>query len=98
MTIRIKPTSDEVELSAVLEVTKTVAFYALLTAILSLSGDRKAKLEKLELALKQFFKSCQIDLPLNDAERFREHARATIDELLERVDIDNAPFKSPQRQ
>ena len=81
------------ELAAELEVTKTIAFYALMASLRALEGDTRARIESFERAIKAFFSTCQTDLPPEERARFRNQAQVTIESLLSRVDIDRQPYR-----
>ena len=50
------------ELAAELEVTKTIAFYALMASLRALEGDTTARIESFERAIKSFFLTCETGL------------------------------------
>ncbi|HUN97888.1 MAG TPA: hypothetical protein VMU69_16850 [Bradyrhizobium sp.] len=81
------------ELAAEIEVTKTIAFYALMASLRALEGDTRARIESFERAIKAFFSTYQADLPPEERIRFRNQAQVTIENLLSRVDIDKRPYK-----
>jgi hypothetical protein len=94
MKVKINSIRDDVELHSTIEVTKLLAFYGLLSGLRSLGGDQRARLQQVEKALQSFFAMCDIDLPEQDATKFRQHAKSTLDDLFARVQIDDAPFKT----
>jgi hypothetical protein len=81
------------ELAAEIEVTKTIAFYALMASLRALEGGTRARIENFERAIKAFFLTYQADLPPEERIRFRNQAQVTIEKLLSRVDIDRRPYK-----
>ena len=81
------------ELAAELEVTKTIAFYALMASLRALEGDTRARVESFERAIKSFFLTCETGLPPEESARFRRQAQVSIDNLLHRIDIDQQPYK-----
>jgi hypothetical protein len=81
------------ELAAEIEVTKTIAFYALMASLRALEGDTRARIENFERAIKAFFATYQADLPPEERIRFRNQAQLTIENLLSRIDIDKRPYK-----
>lgn len=89
----LKLPAGQPELAAEIEVTKTIAFYALMASLRALEGDTRARIESFERAIKAFFSSYQADLPPEERIRFRNQAQATIENLLARVDIDKRPYK-----
>jgi hypothetical protein len=93
---KIAPICDQIELQATMEVTKLLAFYGLLSGLRSLGGDQRTRLEQVERSLQGFFATADIDLSETDTVKFRQHARKILDELLERVVIDDEPFKMRQ--
>jgi hypothetical protein len=89
----IKVSAGQPELAAELEVTKIIAFYALLASLRALEGDTKARIENFERAIKSFFLTCEADLTPEECVRFRHQAQITIEDLLHRIDIDEHPYK-----
>ena len=53
----IKVSAGQAELVAELEVTKTIAFYALLASLRALEGNTRARIENLERAIKSFLRA-----------------------------------------
>jgi hypothetical protein len=95
MEVEIKPAREQIELGAAIEVAKTIGFYALLIGLRMMQGNQRSILENMEKTLKDFFSNCRVELPEHEAHIFREYARSTIDELFQRVNIDDQPLKSP---
>jgi hypothetical protein len=89
----LKLPAGQPELAAEIEVTKTIAFYALMASLRALEGDTRARVESFERAIKAFFSTYQADLPPEERVRFRNQAQVTIENLLSRVDIDKRPYK-----
>ncbi len=85
--------AGQAELAAELEVTKTIAFYALMASLRALEGDTTARIESFERAIKSFFLTCETGLSPEESVRFRHQAQVSIDNLLHRVDIDQHPYK-----
>ena len=54
--------AGQAELAAELEVTKTIAFYALMASLRALEGDTTARIESFERAIKSFFLTCETGL------------------------------------
>jgi hypothetical protein len=92
--VNIKVPAGQPELAAELEVTKTIAFYALMASLRALEGDTRARIESFERGINAFFSSCEIDLSPDECARFRHQAQLTIADLLGRIDIDQRPYKS----
>jgi hypothetical protein len=89
----IKISAGQPELAAELEVTKIIAFYALLAGLRALEGDMRARIENFERAIKSFFLTCEADLTPEECVRFRCQAQITIEDLLYRIDVDQHPNK-----
>jgi hypothetical protein len=85
--------AGQLELAAELEVTKTIAFYALMASLRALEGDTHARIENFERAIRGFFSSYEANLSPDENARFRHQAQIAIDDLLCRVDIDRHPYK-----
>jgi hypothetical protein len=92
----IKASAGRPEWVAELEVTKIIAFYALLASLRALEGDTRARIENFERAIKSFFLTCEADLTPEECVRFRRQAQTTIEDLLDRIDIDENPYKQPE--
>jgi uncharacterized protein YhfF len=92
----IKASAGRPEWVAELEVTKIIAFYALLASLRALEGDTRARIENFERAIKSFFLTCEADLTPEECVRFRHQAQVTIEDLLHRIDIDQHPYKQQE--
>lgn len=92
----IKVSAGQAELVAELEVTKTIAFYALLASLRALEGNTRARIENFERAVKSFFLTSDVNLTPEECVRFRRQAQTTIEDLLDRIDIDENPYKQPE--
>jgi hypothetical protein len=67
--VNIKVPAGQPELAAELEVTKTIAFYALMASLRALEGDTRARIESFERGINAFFSSCEIDLSPDECAR-----------------------------
>jgi hypothetical protein len=81
------------ELAAELEVTKIIAFYALMAGLRALEGDTRARIENFERAIKSFFLTYETNLAHEEHVRFQRQAQITIEDLLRRIDIDQHPYR-----
>lgn len=89
----IKVSAGQPERAAELEVTKAITFYALLASLRALKGDTRERIEKFERDIKSYFLTCEVDLTPEKSARFRRHAQTTVEDLLNRIEIDQHPYK-----
>jgi hypothetical protein len=84
---KIKPPADLVEMAAALEVTKTFAFLALVMSVESVSGAAAFRANALAMIA-----GAEIDMPPEDASKYRAYAEVTVEELFGRLSTEAGPL------
>jgi hypothetical protein len=89
---KIKPPADLIEMAAALEVAKSIAFHALVTAVANCSGITSEVANGLKTNALVVLANAELDMSSDDAKRYRAYAEATIEELFGRLHTDEGPL------
>jgi hypothetical protein len=94
--MKTRPTNDAIELSASIEVAKTIAFYALNMIIHNIAEEKSGDvLHGMKNNLITVFNKAEISCSKEDAEKYRSYAEGVIEELFARVSIDGQNMRGP---